>query len=103
MSELAANLRKARVFRSANRLERFQSAWTKAATAVLGADVAKHTRAESHAKGELKVIVASQGMVREIATFHSATLVAEVNRHLEGKDRIASIKAKFGVIPLPPG
>lgn len=98
MCEVVALLQKSRMFRTANRLERFQAAWKRAATELLGSQVAEATAVENHAKGELKVVVESQALVREISTFHSKALVEKMNRLLDGKDRISKIRAKYGLI-----
>jgi hypothetical protein len=99
MCEVVTLLQKSRIFRTANRLERFQAAWKHAATDVLGPNVAAATAVESHAKGELKVVVESQALVREIATFHAKALVEKTNQYLDGKDRVSKIRAKYGLIP----
>jgi len=84
-------MRKARGRNGSQRLSRFRDAWNVAAEKLLGPAAAQATEVIGHAKGELKISCTSHPLAQELSQFRSAELLAELNRELDGKDRLSKL------------
>lgn len=91
-SGIVGEIQRARTFKQPTRLERFRKAWASAA----GEEIAANSSVASYKEGELRVVVQSQALAHELSVFRKAELVEAMNKALDKKDRIASIKFTTG-------